>query len=73
MGEDDMIGMWYWFEDLEEEQRKSEERTAKEREWRTREIAASKSMNQLIGLPKHMVNGCKVTSLFHGQRNSEQN
>jgi len=47
MGEDDMIGMWYWFEDMEEEQRKSEERRAKEREWRTGEVAAHK-YNELI-------------------------
>jgi len=24
MGEDDMIGMWYWFEELEEEEEKTE-------------------------------------------------
>jgi len=42
MGEDDMIGMWYWFEDLEEEQRKSEEKAAEKEEWRTWEVAAHK-------------------------------
>jgi len=49
VNEDDTTGIWYWFEELEEEEKQTEskEKAAEKKEWRKSEVAAYKC-NKII-------------------------